>query len=55
MPNDVDVFLLMEDAFNLSGLLGDARILFDHPAAQAYFGASVFWLRRLSAFPGEED
>lgn len=27
--------------------------LFDHPAAQAAFGASVFWLRRLAALEGE--
>jgi hypothetical protein len=33
----------------------ESRILFDHPAAQAYFGASVFWLRRLAALGGEEE
>jgi hypothetical protein len=33
-PNDVDVFLLMEDAFDASTLAGEARMLFDHPAAQ---------------------
>jgi len=54
-PNDVDVFLLMDDGFDASELTGEARLLFDHPAAQAHFGASVFWLRRLSAFPNEED
>jgi hypothetical protein len=29
------------------------RLLFDHAAAQASFGASVFWLRRLAAPEGE--
>jgi hypothetical protein len=29
------------------------RLLFDHAAAQALFGASVFWLRRLAALEGE--
>jgi len=53
-PNDVDVFLLMEDAFEASQLTGDSRILFDHAAAQDHFGASVFWLRRLAALQGEQ-
>lgn len=53
-PNDVDVFLLMEDAFDVSGLTGEARLLFDHAVAQAHFGASVFWLRRVAALGGEE-
>lgn len=52
-PADVDVFLLMEDTFDASGLTGEARFLFDHSTAQARFGASVFWLRRLAAWEGE--
>ena len=43
-PNDVDVFLLMEDRFDASVLAGATQLLFDHAAAQAHFGASVFWL-----------
>ena len=38
----MDAFLLMDDAFDASELIGEARLLFDHPAAQAHFGASVF-------------
>ncbi len=53
-PNDVDVFLLMEDSFDASELTGEARLLFDHGAAQAHFGCSVFWLRRLAAWEGEQ-
>jgi len=53
-PNDVDVFLLMEDTFDASKLEGETRLLFDHAAAQAAFGASVFWLRRLAAWEGED-
>ena len=30
-------------------------MLFDHAAAQAHFGASVFWLRRLAALGGEQE
>lgn len=53
-PNDVDVFLLMDDAFDASELTGETRLLFDHSAAQAHFGASVFWLRRLACLGGEQ-
>ena len=54
-PADVDVFLLMENAFDMGQLTGEARVLFDHAAAEAHFGASVFWLRRLAALGGEEQ
>ena len=54
-PEDVDVFLVMQDAFDVAQLKGKERLLFDHPAAQAHFGASVFWLRRLAALGGEEE
>lgn len=53
-PNDVDVFLIMEDSFDFAVLDGEARILFDHATAQSHFGASVFWVRRLAALGGEE-
>lgn len=53
-PNDVDIFLLMEDSFDPSHLSREARGLFDHAAAQAQFGASVFWLRRLACLEGEQ-
>jgi hypothetical protein len=54
-PNDVDLFLLMDDSFDLSGVMGEARLVFDHPAAQAHFGASIFWLRQLAALPNEAE
>lgn len=53
-PNDVDLFLLMEDAFDLSQLIGESRLLFDHGSAQAHFGASLFWMRRLAALGGDQ-
>ena len=28
---------------------------FEHAAAQSHFGASVFWVRRLSVFPDEQE
>ncbi len=54
-PADLDVFLLMEDTFDMGQLSGEARVLFDHASAQAHFGASLFWLRRLAALGGEEQ
>jgi len=54
-PNDVDVFLLMQDTFDLGQVTGEARLVFDHPAAQAHFGSSIFWLRQLAALPSEEE
>jgi hypothetical protein len=53
-PNDVDIFLLMEDSFDVSLLHGESRLVFDHPAAQDFFGCSIFWLRRLAALGGAE-
>jgi len=53
-PNDVDVFLVMQDTFDAMELRGEAAVLFDHAAADAHFGASVFWVRRLAALGGEQ-
>jgi len=46
---------VLENTFNLGEQTGEIRLLFDHAAAQAHFGASVFWLRRLAALGGEEE
>lgn len=54
-PNDVDVFLIMHDTFDLAQVAGEARLIFDHAAAQAHFGASIFWLRGLAALPVEDE
>ena len=53
-PNDVDIFLLMADSFDVSMATGETGLLFDHLAAEAHFGASVFWLRRQAALDGEQ-
>lgn len=53
-PNDVDVFILMEDTFDVSQVTGEAALVFDHPTAQSYFGASIFWVRKLAALGGED-
>jgi hypothetical protein len=53
-PNDVDIFMIMEDTFDVSRLKGNARFLFDHSLAQSYYGCSVFWVRRLAVMGGEQ-
>lgn len=45
----------MDNEFDAGQIGGETAILFSHLAAQAYFGASVFWLRRQSALGGEES
>jgi hypothetical protein len=54
-PNDVDIFLLMDDTFDANQLAGETAIIFDHLAAQNYEGASIFWIRRLAAIGGEQE
>ena len=54
-PNDVDVFMIMDDNFDMGALAGESRLLFDdHGTAQSHFGASVFWMRRMAAIGGEQ-
>jgi len=54
-PNDVDIFLLMNDNFDASQLTEEAAIIFDHLTAHNYEGASIFWIRRLAAIDGEQE
>jgi hypothetical protein len=53
-PNDIDIFLLMDDSFDVQQVSAEARFVFDHSAAQNLLGASVFWIRRAAALGGEE-
>ena len=45
--------MITDDAFYVGELERQTEILFDHPSAQSFFGASVFWIRRLAALGGE--
>jgi hypothetical protein len=54
-PQDLDIFLFMEDTFDIRQVAGEAQIIFNHMAAQNYEGASIFWLRRMAALDGEEE
>lgn len=42
-PNDIDIFMLMEDGFDPNEVSGKSRLIFNHLRAQEYEGASVFW------------
>lgn len=53
-PNDVDIFLMMENEFDVAALDGELKLLFDHRLAQEHFGSSIFWVRRLAALGGED-
>jgi len=53
-PDDVDIFILMEDTFDLATVTGESALLFQHKEAEAHFGASVFWARRAGAIGGEQ-
>ena len=53
-PNDVDVFMIMDDNFDKGSLRGETRVLFDHATSQDYFGCSVFWVRRMGTIGSEE-
>jgi hypothetical protein len=45
-PRDVDVVLVMAEAFKLEEAPRESRTLFSHAEANARFEASVFWVRR---------
>ena len=53
-PGDVDIFMVMENDFDVSTVRGEAAVVFDHMAADTYQGASVFWVRRMAALGGKE-
>ncbi len=53
-PNDVDIFMLMEDTFDLYQWSDEVAVIFDHMACQNYEGASVFWVRKMAAIGGEQ-
>jgi predicted nucleotidyltransferase len=53
-PVDVDIFMLMDDVFEVGSVSAEAAVLFDHMSAANYEGASIFWMRRMAALGGEE-
>ena len=55
VPGDVDIFLLMEDSFDVSQVHGEAALVFDPQKTQEVFGASVFWIRKQAAITSEQE
>lgn len=53
-PGDIDIFLVMDDAFDVTKIEDSARATFDHTVAQAEWDASVFWARREALLTSEE-
>ena len=54
-PNDVDIFIIMDDDFDVTKVEPTSAILFDHSSAQSLLGASVFWVRSMAALGGEQE
>jgi predicted nucleotidyltransferase len=52
-PNDVDIFLVMEDRFESAKVTGETRCVFHHMDAHNLLGASVFWVPRAACLGGE--
>ena len=53
-PNDVDIFLVMADSFDVATVVGETRHVFDHMAAHNLLGASVFWIPRAACLGGDD-
>ncbi len=54
-PGDIDVFMLMDNGFDVSLVTGEAALIFDHLTTQNYEGASIFWIRRLAILDSEAE
>lgn len=53
VPNDVDIFMVFDDDFDVSGRDHEAMMLLDHATADAYFGAVCSGVDGLPLFGGE--
>jgi hypothetical protein len=53
-PNDVDIFLVMDDNFDKNLLQGDVRRIFDHLESETDIGASIFWMLEASVLVNEK-
>ena len=48
-PNDIDIFMIMDDGFDVTSVDDSAIPVFDHNSAQTFLGASIFWIREMAA------
>ena len=55
VPGDVDIFLLMEDSFDVTQVHGEAILVFDPQKTQEVFGASVFWICKQAEITSEQE
>lgn len=55
VPGDVDLFLLMEDSFDVSQVHGETALVFDSQKAQDVLGASIFWIRKQGIIGSEQE
>ena len=55
VPGDVDIFLLMENSFDVTQVHGEAAFVFDVQKAQNALGASVFWTRKEGIIGSEQE
>ena len=54
-PGDVDIFLLMEDTFDVDQVDDESVFIFNHQDAQNILGASVFWSPKLAIIGDEHE
>lgn len=54
-PNDIDIFMLMEDGFDPDQISDETRLIFKHLSTQKYEGASIFWATKLGIIGDEDD
>ena len=55
VPGDVDIFLLMEDSFDVTQVHGEAALVFDLQKAQDVLGASIYWIREQVIFSNKQE
>jgi hypothetical protein len=54
-PQDVDIFLVMQGAFQPGDAPPEAQGLIRHGPAQRKWGASIFWVNAETSFADTED
>jgi predicted nucleotidyltransferase len=54
-PNDVDIFMVMAEEFDVDSVEGELRDLFSNMKAQQRFEASVFWVNGATSIANVED
>ena len=54
-PNDVDIFLVMAEAFDVNDCGEETRAVFAHAQARNRFGASVLWVTRSTSMTNIES